>query len=921
MKRATHLLFSSTILALLLALLPAPQPLFAQEAPLPSVPPVGAAESSAVTAQTLTFVPVADSYVSQIFGQSGVNYGSATRLEVSPFVFFDGGGTLRRDALLNFDVLSRIPAGSVVNSAELRLRQTVAISESANLFISQITEAWSEDAVTFDTRPSTVDWDTGWAPDIAANIVITRDLTALVDFWVRYPDSFPDYGILLRSTTRFGEARTFGSRESAAPPELVVNYTLPAIRLCWDDAPDCGHPADKSAELRNVTTGAALTIDGSGYVANIDRVRLGDRLWGRYLVSSSGAAHIYATTGLPVVAGIQAFPWRNATEAYEMHIYLSRSQPVLVRDMTVSAQWNLEPNDALKKYLSEMLTNGSYNFYDYTDGQFVLGEITVYQNYENWPNADIWLHANNNFRPLSYIKGEVAATTADPVAPGVQYYPGQVYLGTYWNRYGLPAGQPTPAGVDVSQDFARAFGHELGHYLLGQFDSYLRVTGDGPGGAVVQQTHNCTGSAMGWVYDDANTEFVANLDHWNANCHNTLGDYNVHRTEWATIRTWYPWAQEPSANRPDVSAVPYPFTTVTFVAPAGAPEPLAEQNFTLLYQSGQAASPEARGFLFRPDGMVIDQGRPAAGVAPVTLALNGAGAGDRLCVIDINDNAEAPEMPRHQYGCEELAGDDNEMQMERSDAWKPVIEITPLETKVVQIKVTQALPPGTQLVARLYPEHLANPTAVIPLQAVGDSVYVGNFDLPVFTASAFVELWVDETESETNPRRTAIIDYGVGGGAVPGPKSGIGFAPQVSSSDGRAFFVLPVGLELLAEQFIALQSMAGTPPLPIGNATIGQAYRLISLPPSLVTDGSINVYFTNIFPTVAGAEGIEAAGADASQSSAALWHWDGAAWTRLATTILAQPNGKLLASAPSRGVGVYALLYPAPQIFMPLMSK
>jgi hypothetical protein len=104
---------------------------------------------------------------------------------------------LRRDALLSFDILSRIPAGAVVNSAELRLRQTTAISESANLIISQITEAWSEDAVTYNTRPSAVDWDTGWAPDTGANIVITRDLTALVDFWVRYPDSFPDYGILL----------------------------------------------------------------------------------------------------------------------------------------------------------------------------------------------------------------------------------------------------------------------------------------------------------------------------------------------------------------------------------------------------------------------------------------------------------------------------------------------------------------------------------------------------------------------------------------------------------------------------------------------------------------------------------------------------------------------------------------------------
>jgi hypothetical protein len=80
MKRAIHLLFSSTVLALLVTLSPVKEPLFAQEAPLPAAPPVSAAEGSAVAAQTITFVPVADSYVSQVSELWDMNFGSATRL-------------------------------------------------------------------------------------------------------------------------------------------------------------------------------------------------------------------------------------------------------------------------------------------------------------------------------------------------------------------------------------------------------------------------------------------------------------------------------------------------------------------------------------------------------------------------------------------------------------------------------------------------------------------------------------------------------------------------------------------------------------------------------------------------------------------------------------------------------------------------
>ncbi len=188
---------------------------------------------------------------------------------------------------------------------------------------------------------------------------------------------------------------------------------------------------------------------------------------------------------------------------------------------------------------------------------------------------------------------------------------------------------------------------------------------------------------MGWVYEISNQAFVFDQTHWTSACGNTLGALNVKRTEWQTIQAWYPWAQTPEFVAPNSPSSPMPFTDVVFV-PSSGPAPVANQVFDLGYQDGELASGEARAFLMRDtdgDGVpdrVLDQGRPPKGVSPPQVTLTGAQVQDRLCVIDINDRAQNPETPRHQFGCEHIEAGDNQLAMRRDIAWAPYIEINPI---------------------------------------------------------------------------------------------------------------------------------------------------------------------------------------------------------------------------------------------------
>ncbi|HRW47855.1 MAG TPA: hypothetical protein P5333_10080, partial [Caldilinea sp.] len=386
------------------------------------------------------------------------------------------------------------------------------------------------------------------------------------------------------------------------------------------------------------------------------------------------------------------------------------------------------------------------------------------------------------------------------------------------------------------------------------------------------------------------------------------------RTEWATIAGWYSFISVPTAIEPGVFPAG-PLTTVIFETPAQIPPPLAaSQIFSLTYQAGQASSGEARAFLLRDDSRIFEQGKPAKDTTYV--ALTDARLGDRLCVYDINDHAESPDTPRHQFGCEIIAAGDAELAMTLNPAWRPQVTMTQIATDTLRVRVEQALPAGVTLSGRLIPE--SGDAFATQAFALVDGAWQADFVLPVAVPPVYLQLWVDETPVAPATRREVMADRGTGGNGAFGPAKLYG-GVMVVSSDGKASYQGPDGqpLELGPGESIAWQSMPGTPPLPPRTWISGQSYRLDAFPPSLVNGGTVNIQFADEFAGVLAAS--------STAATAAIYFWDGAAWSALPTTVGTPADavdGVKLASAPSQGVGIYAVLQEsAESLYLPAIRR
>ena len=96
-------------------------------------------------------------------------------------------------------------------------------------------------------------------------------------------------------------------------------------------------------------------------------------------------------------------------------------------------------------------------------------------------------------------------------------------------------------------------------------------------------------------------------------------------------------------------------------------------------------------------------------------------------------------------------------------------------------------------------------------------------------------------------------------------------------------------------QFYTIQGMAALPPLPTSKTVIGQGYKLVATAGTPVISGSVSFQYLGNDVLVAGAD----------ENSLTIHFWDGAGWHAIPTVRNTYYN---LASAPSQGVGIYALM-------------
>ena len=242
---------------------------------------------------------------------------------------------------------------------------------------------------------------------------------------------------------------------------LTVYYSLPPIRLCLDTIDSCT-PVD-GAEVYN------LTYSGSHTPRRL-------AVWCRMTASSSSATSLgevprrtapprpgavlhQRPAGTVTAAGFQIYP----SEFIELRLALDCSQRVMLQDLVVSA-WYMEDDPDRMEWLRTNLILASDYLFDFTEGRMALGTVLVRQNYAGWATADLKLHTSNTLRPNANIGGIVSVETPDiaPTIP-ISYTPGNVYMGSYWNRFGTPPGQVnTYKGVIVPPCAGRGLGYRPG---------------------------------------------------------------------------------------------------------------------------------------------------------------------------------------------------------------------------------------------------------------------------------------------------------------------------------------------------------------------------------------------------------------------------------------------------------------------------
>ena len=647
--------------------------------------------------------------------------------------------------------------------------------------------------------------------------------------------------------------------------------------------------------------------DGQGYLRGHGEIRPGDRLLAlapvplppTYTQRYSDTLHLYYTNGAPTETGLDAF---TVTQPGVQTLTVSADNPLLLFDLYFSLEWDAHNDPSYLQQLEFDLEQASRHLYDFTNGRAALGRVTVSQNGEDWDIAHVVVHASNRLRPFAAQGGVIVTPTVDLQHDNIVYDIGQVRMSATWNRYGTP-------GQSLGVDWPLALAHELSHYLLFLDDTYLGLNDDG----LLIPVDTCTGSAMGDVYAPDNTEFVYDESHWDNNCATTLANRTLARTEWETIGLWYPWLNIPSLANPGPSVMPFDLTTIHIFDPLTPTHALADPTFYLDYAGGGIGSSKARAFLLRDQydhlpgyDYLIDLGSPVGGQNRVLA--RGAQPGDRLCVFD---------QPRRQYGCEVIREGDDRLALVRDNNWTPLIQLSPVTSQTLGIRVG-GLPAGLTIRARLYPEYQFAGQVITLSETNG--TYNGTFELDWPALVGHVQVWDEGTGAEV------IVDYAIGGnpGGGPasrsggpasrsggpasrsggpasrsgGPASRSGGAPLVSS-DGQMIFFTENPIAFNEGELYTVQSMAGLPPLPPGKTGIGQSYNLTVSPNVIqVVPGSISFRYLG---TEALAEGVSEAG----EAGLTIHFWDGSRWRTLETVRDTYHN---LASAPSQGPGVYALL-------------
>ncbi len=210
-------------------------------------------------------------------------------------------------------------------------------------------------------------------------------------------------------------------------------------------------------------TNAQGILMGSGALA------LGDRLAALYPVAVTDSFVAYNTSATPITSGLDMY---TVTVPGVQPLLVSAENTLLAFNLDISLEWDATEDDAFMDQFQFDLQRVSALLYDWTNGQVTLGKVNIYHAREQWLDAHIRIYATNRLRPWAAQGGIVSEEQQDPDLAEIRYLPGQIAMGSVWNRYGT-------AEDDFGEDWPRTLAHELGHYLFFLDDNYLGLDENG----------------------------------------------------------------------------------------------------------------------------------------------------------------------------------------------------------------------------------------------------------------------------------------------------------------------------------------------------------------------------------------------------------------------------------------------------------
>ncbi|NJP07197.1 MAG: VCBS repeat-containing protein [Chloroflexaceae bacterium] len=655
----------------------------------------------------------------------------------------------------------------------------------------------------------------------------------------------------------------------------VFTGTLPISNALVFQQPDSQLYGDPLAD----NTGKSFRTDDQGYVQGRAIINLGDRLVALVPISATNVYTVYATSAAPTPTGLDTY---TVTQPGLQTLNVSADHPLILFNLKVSLEWDARADERFLTRLKYDIQRTSEILYDWTNGQVALGDVTVYHNRQHWNDAHIRVYATNKLRPTARQGGIVAQIIQDPLTPDIAYDPGQVRMGPDWNRYGDAHGT-------IGEDWPRTLAHELSHYLLYLNDNYIGL--DDNQNLIPVDT--CPG-AMTDPYVDNQSEFHPDQG-WLPGCAQTLSHRETQRSDWATIRMFYPWLFAPTGLfaqvNPGPSTLPLNLTHINVIDPpiniaAWAPPTLSIIAHDKPLRPGQ----RARVILIQESqGKVVDLGRPSGD----EIFARGARPGDLVCVYD----SEA-----QQSGCEIIQVDDQQLDLTTYTNWQPDLRITPETSRTIGISVTN-IPSGLNLAARIYPandpDDRAAPAAIALSES--DNAYIGTFTLADPSFEGLVHIWVDEA----TPRRESIATYALGGNPGRQRSSRVPLrAPEGNPGrqrSSRAPLVGPGGqvilfgdLDFAEGQFFTFHTATYIPNALPWSTVVGEAYWLSASPdaPDMTSSSISFEYFQREVP-------------EGEENFLRIAFWNGSTWEMLPTTLNTYYN---MASAQTRGPGLYALM-------------